>query len=170
MVHKKIFRVFLENPNKDFHIRGIAAKLGIPKTTVSYHIHNLLNTGLIVKETKGVFPSFRANSTNPKYLFYKKQESVERMIDSGIIDYLEDETNPKCIILFGSFSKGEYDKNSDIDLFIQAQDIVLDLSSYERKLGHTINILFEPILENLSNELLNNVINGIKLRGFIKLK
>ncbi|MFH1506751.1 MAG: nucleotidyltransferase domain-containing protein [archaeon] len=166
----QISELFFENPTKDFHIRGIARQLNIPKTTASYHIHSLLEKNIIVKQEEGVFPSFRANETSEKYRFYKKQEFMKTLVESGLLDYVEEQTRPKCIILFGSFAKAEYDEKSDIDLFVQANDAKLDLSKFERKLKHKINVLFGENLNKLSKDLLNNIINGIKLQGYIKLR
>jgi len=170
MGQNNILNIFFENPTKDFHIRGIARELNMPKTTASYHIHNLLEKNIIVKQEEGVFPSFRADETSETYRFHKKQEFLKKLVESGLIDYIEEQARPKCIVLFGSFAKAEYDKNSDIDLFVQAKNIKLDISKFERKLKHKINVLFEENLSKLSKELLNNIINGVKLRGYIKLR
>lgn len=170
MGQTKIIEIFLENPNKDFQIRGISRQFKIPKTTVSYHISKLLKKQLIKKQEKGVFPSFRANTENPLYKFHKKQEALRKITESGLISYLEEECTPKAIMLFGSFAKAEYDEKSDIDLFIQAKETKVNLEKFEKKLKHTINIIFEPEIKKLSPELLNNIVNGIKLSGFLKIK
>jgi len=96
--------------------------------------------------------------------------SIQKIYDSKLIDFLSEIFNPKCIVLFGSFSKGEYDKTSDIDIFLQAEEKTYDLSKHEKKLKHTINLFFESDLTKISNELFNNIINGIKLAGYIKVK
>ncbi|MFH1971869.1 MAG: nucleotidyltransferase domain-containing protein [archaeon] len=164
-----ILNIFFENPTEEFHIRGIAKELNIPKTTVGYHINHLLKESLIIKNTKGVFTSFRANESSEVYRFYKREEFLKKLMENNLLDYLEKEFNPKCIILFGSFAKAEYDKKSDIDLFIQAKESKYNLEKYEKILKHKINLFFEPNLKSLSQELLNNIVNGIKLRGFIRL-
>lgn len=165
-----ILQVFFENPNKDFQIRGIAKALHIPKTTVAYHITSLVKKKLVIKQEKGVFPSFRANEANEMFTFYKGQYFLEKIITCGLVDYLDAELAPKCIILFGSFAKAEYDRDSDIDIFIQSKEEEVNLRKFEKRLGHTINILFEPDIGKLSPELLNNIVNGIKLRGIIKIR
>jgi len=170
MVHKKILSIFYENPSKSLHIRGIAKELNIPKTSVSYHIEKLLEEKMIVKDTTGIFTSFRANSDDNIFVQRKIQDSIMTIVLSGVIDYIRTESSPKCIVLFGSFAKGEYDINSDIDIFVQSKDIKLSLSSYEKKLKHKINILFENNIEKMSSHLLNNIINGAKLQGFLKVK
>ncbi|MFH1511367.1 MAG: nucleotidyltransferase domain-containing protein [Candidatus Woesearchaeota archaeon] len=166
----QIARQFFENPTKSFQIRGLAKTLRIPKTTVSYQLRHLLLQGIIIKEKKGVFPSYRANDTAEAYRFCKRQDFLKRLMESKLLDYLEQKATQKCIFLFGSFAKAEYSKESDIDLFVQARDTQLDLRQYERLLGHKINILFEPEVRKLSTELLNNIVNGTKLQGFLKLR
>ena len=46
----------------------------------------------------------------------------------------------------------------------------VNLTRFEKNLKHNINILFEDNINKLSNELFNNIINGIKLHGYLKLK
>ncbi len=170
MGQSNIINVFFEHPTKDFQIRGIAKSLKIPKTTVSYHINSFLKEKLITKRKKGVFPSFIANESNEIYRFRKREGSIKNIMESGLLDYIEKEVNPRCIILFGSFAKAEYDVKSDMDIFVQARDCSLDLDKFEKKLKHKINIFFEADLGKLSPELFNNIVNGIKLRGFLKIK
>ena len=170
MGQQEIINVFFENPSKEFHIRGIARALKLPKTTVSYQVNALVKKGIIVKQKGGVFPAFRADNEGELYRFEKQQGFLRRIIGSGVLDHIEQHVHPKCIILFGSFAKAESDSKSDIDLFVQASDVRLDVSSYEKKLCHPINILFEPEIGKLSPELLNNILNGVKLRGFVKVK
>ena len=73
------------------------------------------------------------------------------------------------IILFGSASNGDDVEGSDIDVFIQAPEKKLNLLQYEKKLNREINLLFEENFSRLSKELKNNVINGIILKGYLKV-
>jgi len=167
---KKILKLFFEQSAKSFQIREIAKLTKIPKTTVSRHINILLKEKLIKKEKKGIFPSYKSNETNFYYKFYKKIYFLEDIYKTELIEYLEKNLYPKSIILFGSFAKAEYIKDSDIDIFIQAKEQSIDLSKFEKKLKHKIHLFFEENLNNLSKELFNNIINGIKLAGYIKVK
>ena len=72
--------------------------------------------------------------------------------------------------MFGSCAKGEYNSKSDIDLFVEDKKSKLDLVEYENVLKHRINIFFDKSIHNLSQELTNNILNGEKLYGFIRLK
>ena len=78
--------------------------------------------------------------------------------------------NPSCIIVFGGVRKGEYDKESDVDIFVESSESKnVDLSSFERKLKHRIDLFVEPNINKLSKPLLNNVVNGIKVYGSFKI-
>ena len=76
---------------------------------------------------------------------------------------------PQVIILFGSASKGEDLKESDIDLFIQSKEVKINLKPYENKLNKKINIFFNENFNNLSEELKDNIINGTILKGYLKV-
>ncbi len=168
-VRKRILKLFFEQPSKAYQIREIAKITKIPKTTVSRYIKGLLNEGL-VKRQKQIFYSYTANEEDFFFKFYKKIHLQEEIYNSSLVEHLQEKLYPKCIILFGSGAKGEYVKDSDLDIFVQTKDRAVDLSKFEKKLGHTINLFFEEKIEKLSDELFNNIINGVKLEGFIKLR
>ena len=44
------------------------------------------------------------------------------------------------------------------------------LNVFEKKLGHKIQLFTEADINNLPDRLFNNVINGIKLEGFFKIR
>ena len=142
----------------------------IPKTTLSKYLQKLFSQKLIIKEKKGVFYSYRANSSNFYYRFYKRIWIVEKIYRSGLVSFLEENTYPETIILFGSIAKGEYVKESDIDIFLLAGEKKLELKKFERKLKKKINLLFKDKFSDLSKELSNNIINGYKLSGYLRLK
>lgn len=66
--------------------------------------------------------------------------------------------------------KGEYTMSSDIDLFVQAEKKDINLNKYKKILKHEINLFFEENINKLSDELFNNIINGVKLSGYLKLR
>jgi len=47
--------------------------------------------------------------------------------------------------------------------------VQLNLKKYEKELKRRINIFFESNFEKLSNELKNNIINGVILSGYLKV-
>ncbi|KYK24931.1 hypothetical protein AYK26_06430 [Euryarchaeota archaeon SM23-78] len=165
----KIIEVFFEEPNKNFQLRQISRLTGIAVTSTKKYLQELLEERLLLKDSETLYPSYKANQENKLFKIYKQQYIIFKINCSGLIDYLEEKTLPRCIVLFGSMSKGEYNKKSDMDLFIQSLQQELDLKRFEKKLKHKINVLFETNLKNLNKGLLNNILNGIILSGHIRI-
>lgn len=93
---------------------------------------------------------------------------MNEVAKSGLFDFLEQVLKPKAIVVFGSVQKGTYLKHSDIDIFVQGKEKKIDLSAFEQKLGRDIQILFEEDLNNLSEGLRNNIINGNTISGALQ--
>ncbi len=166
----RILELFLEFPIKDFSVRGIARELKLSHATILNYINNLQKVGLLKKKEATLYPTYFANTESQKYKFYKKNWLVFKIAESELIDYIQKATLPSSIILFGSGAKATFAEKSDIDIFVEAQEERLDLTKYKKKLNHKINLLFEQNINNLSKELRNNIINGVLLYGFIKIK
>ena len=165
-----IMKLFFEEPYRNFQIREVSRLSKIAVTSVKKYLEELSGEKLIIKDKKTLYPSYVANSQSRLFKVYKQHFIILNLYSSGLIDYLEDTLHPKCIILFGSVRKGEYDKQSDIDIFIQSNKKSVNLTKFENNLKHKVSLFFEPDIDKLSNELFNNILNGIKLSGYIKLK
>ena len=175
MLHKenrrKIMDLFFNYPSEQFHLREISRKTKIAITSVKNYIDEFVKLGLILKIEKGIYPSFKANRDADvgKFKLYKKLDLIERLNNSGLMDYIQNNCMPNSVILFGSASLGEDVETSDIDLFVESNEKKLNLSKFEKELNRKINIFFEGDFSRLSKELKNNILNGIKLYGYIKV-
>jgi predicted nucleotidyltransferase len=159
----KIKRIFYEYPEKQFTVRELAKKTRIPKSTVHKYLSGLKNSRRVTKENKSANTAlFKTEKT----FFY-----IRELFESDFIEYLTENLRPACIILFGSFRKGESAKESDIDLFVETlKKPNLNLAKFEKILGHKIQLFIEEDINNLPDNLFNNVVNGIKLKGFFKIR
>ncbi|MEK6906149.1 MAG: nucleotidyltransferase domain-containing protein [Nanoarchaeota archaeon] len=168
---KKVLELFFDNPTEQFYLRQISRKTKIAVTSVRKYLNELLSEKMIIKINKWIYPSFKANrdSDDGIFKFYKKLNIIERIYSSGLLDYLEDKCMPNSIILFGSASLGEDIENSDIDIFVESDEKKLLLDEFNKKLNRKINIFFEKDFSRLNKELKNNISNGIKLRGYLKI-
>lgn len=141
----------------------------LAQTAVKLHLKALRDEGLVTIEKSGLYPSFRAAKENPQFKLLKAQNIVLRLHQSRTVEAIEKACYPSCIVLFGSASRGEDSENSDIDIFVQAKHKAIDLSKFEDGLKRKIHIVSEPRIKALSQELLNNIINGIVLSGYLKV-
>ena len=94
---------------------------------------------------------------------------LEDLETSGLLREIHDGTVPDCIILYGSAARGEDTEQSDIDLFVQAKAVTVVLKRYEAALHRQINLFFEEDFARLTKELKNNILNGVKVQGYVKV-
>jgi len=158
-----LIEFFYINPLGKFTVRELAKKTGLSRSTVQYQLKQLKKENIISKNNQWIDDWHNR--------FQKTNYYIKKMANSGLIDYLEKELAASAIILFGSFRKGESVLESDIDLFVEcAREKRLDLTRFERLLDHKIQIFTRPKITKLPPHLLNNVINGIKLKGYFTIK
>ena len=165
----KLLKIFLDNPTDSFRLRELSRLAKISPPSVVIYLGEFEEQGLIKKYTKREIPFYQALRDNEKFIFYKKLSILYELDNSGLIDYLWEKLSPEAIILYGSYVKGESIENSDIDLFLVCKDNALELGKYEKKLGKKIHLMFQKDFNNVSKEFKNNIINGIVLKGYIKL-
>ncbi|MFP4524202.1 MAG: nucleotidyltransferase domain-containing protein [Candidatus Woesearchaeota archaeon] len=165
--------VFFTTPTRDRYLREISREIGIAHTSVKKELDSLVEKGIIVKrtETRGAreYPVYKADIHSKDYKREKRIFNISSIIDSGLVEHLVGGVMPDTIILFGSYLLGEDVEESDIDLFVQAQEEKLDLGPFERSLGRPIQLHFRKDFKNLPEELKNNVLNGLPLQGFLEV-
>jgi len=170
----RILRVFFEDPvprGIGFQLREISRKVAVAPASVKRYLTELEKEGLILKTQHRIYgyPVYYANRDNETFRFLKKHDNIEQIRESGVIEYLFDEISPSAIILFGSASRGEDLRESDIDLFVMSEEKKINLDKFEKKLNKNINIFFSKDFNSLSDELKNNIINGVILKGYLKV-
>lgn len=159
----RVLGIFYEYPEKSFTVRQISKLSRVPKTTAQRILLELRKNGLITKENRAK-NSLIFKTTKVNYF-------VEKVVSSGLINELVGKLNPSCIILFGSIRKGDSMKESDIDIFVESPiKKELDLTDYEKMIGHSIQLFVEENINKLPVHLFNNIINGIKLFGELSIK
>lgn len=171
----KILEIFIENPEKEFHVRELARALKLSPTTVSNKLKKYTKDNILFSDRKLNHLFFKANSENPRYKLLKVHYNLLAIENSGLITYLEEQFHPHAISLFGSFAKAENIPSSDIDLLIiSSSKKELNLEKFEKYLKHKIQLFtfsHEDIrkMKEKNKELLNNLANGVILRGYLEL-
>ena len=172
----KVLRAFFDDPQprEGFTIRYISKTIGLASTSVRLHLQELCREDkegypLVVK-SKGIsYPIYRANRESGLFRFYKKIDMIFRLEENGLLERLWDELSPRSVVLFGSASRGEDVKESDVDIFILGKERKIELGKYESALKRKVSLHFAAELSELPKELRNNIINGTILRGYMKV-
>ncbi|MBI2045521.1 nucleotidyltransferase domain-containing protein [Candidatus Pacearchaeota archaeon] len=172
----KLIEIFLEEPEKEFYVRELSRNLKKSPTTISKYLKELEKKGILDSEKKFNHLFFKANTEKEAFKQLKINYNLKKIKESGIISFLAKEFNePRAVVLFGSFAKGEDIKASDIDLLvITPLKKEINLEKFEDEVGHKIQLFLfsNKELEKMkeeNKELLNSFINGAILYGFVEM-
>lgn len=169
----RILELFFEDPLPvgGFQLREICRKAVLGAPSVKIYLEDLVEEGLVLKKSHRVqgYPVYIANRDNEYFRFLKRINMVTLLKESGLIDYLDKRCTPGAIVLFGSASRGEDLRESDVDIFVLSAEKAVELNEYEKKIKRKINLFFSHSFNKLSDELKNNIINGTILKGYITI-
>ena len=158
---------FIEDNYEEFGVREYSRILKITAPTASKLLKGFESEGLLKSRKYRGYLLFRANRDSrilkDLATTYWKQELGE------VIGVLNSKFHEPTIILFGSLSKLETKKDSDIDLAIFTKfNKRINLSEYEKNLGREIQVFFFKSLDKINKELKMNILNGYRIQGEFK--
>lgn len=165
----KLLKVFIDYPLESFRLRELSRLSKISPPSVMDYLKEFERENLIEKYQKRGIPFYRAIRDNERFVLYKKISIIYELHSSGLIYLLWEKLSPEAIILYGSFAKGESIGDSDVDIFIIGKEKDIKLGKFEEKLNKKIHLMFKSDPKKIPKELKNNLINGILLKGYLKL-
>jgi predicted nucleotidyltransferase len=156
---------------KGVHARGIAVGLGTNHMMVVRKMGELLSSNVVdVREEGRNKVYFIKDSVEARaYLRMMEQYKLINLLDKypalrGIVDRIQKDKRVKLALIFGSYAKKTANKNSDLDIFIESQDIGLkkEYSRLDSKLSIKIGKLVKG--DSLSEEIKKNhvLIKGVE--------
>lgn len=158
-----ILKCFYDSPLSAFSVRELAKKTKLPSSTVQRYLQEM--------KKKKILNSDGTLWDSPSMRFRKAFFMMDKIVDSGLLEHLEFHYKPRVVVVFGGVRKGEYDKNSDVDIFVESDvSEEMNLSKFERKIGHKIDLFVKKSVNDLQVNLRNNVLNGIKLSGYLDVR
>ncbi len=170
-IRERILHYFFINPAAKLRVREIERKLNIPIPSIIRHCKELEEEGFLRVVAIGSTRFYTANRTSKKYILEKKLYNIRTLYECGLVDFIKMKFSNPTIILFGSYSKGEDNEKSDVDLYIETpskQEV--SFKKFEKMLSRKLHILkCKSIFEIKNKNLSNNIINGIPLNGYIKV-
>lgn len=157
---------FIEDNYRRINVREYARIQKISAPTASKILSGLHKEGLLKKENEKQFIYYRADRESQLFIDLSRicwRLSIER---AGLVSFLEDELLNPVVILFGSLSKAEVKKDSDIDLAVfSVSKKEIPLGKYEKKLKRKIQLMLFQKRVDVTPELLNNILNGYIIAG-----
>ncbi len=170
---ENVLKIILENsPLKEWHFEEVVRQAKVTRVVANKWLKRYVKDGLLKKiREKGKFPFLSVGSNNPFYYSRKKLYSLEQFHKSGLLPKLLSLKDAKTVIIFGSAVRGDWYKDSDIDIFVLGNIDDFDKSIYELKLRRVIELhVFENMkeIQKVKTGLVKNIINGYLVKGHIQ--
>jgi len=174
---QKVLEVLFRYPEKEFSLSDLAKEARVAKPHIGAILSELERLGFITITKLTKIWRIKANQQSGNFIKSKIVYNLNFMCQSGLVEFLNSEVgNPKAVILFGSFRKGEDFSTSDIDIAIETDETeeyktmgLRILTNFEQEIDRKIQIhLFNQ--KNVDNYVFNNIANGIVLSGFLEVK
>ena len=112
---REILEHFIEEP-EDIHIRGLSEELEMPYASVRKALKDLEEKEFVESDKKSKMTFYFPKGE--KFRKAKKLVNLEKLEDSGLIEFLEKKFRSEALVLFGSYLEGRDSEDSDIDLAI----------------------------------------------------
>jgi len=113
-LEQKIIKLLADFPEKEFYGGEISKKLSFSKASASGLLKRLSEKGIIVKKVKGHMKFYQINQKSSELKRFRINLTLEKI--NQFLPKLRKYSQK--IILFGSSSRGEQTRGSDIDLFV----------------------------------------------------
>jgi len=164
-----IIETMFDDPRGEFYVRGLADETGLAPSTVSRITRELGKQELLEINEEGVRNRIRPKNESDAFKDLKKSYNLYILSSSGLVNEIMGDAIPEALVLFGSYSRGEDKKSSDIDIaLINGRQIDVELESYEEKFNREINI-HNIELEEVGENFIETLANGVVLRGHLEL-
>ncbi|MDH7513710.1 MAG: nucleotidyltransferase domain-containing protein [Clostridiales bacterium] len=142
-IRKKIILLFVYNQGKEFYLSEIARRMKTSVGTTQRELNRLVAIDFITFRKRGNLNIYRLNE---KFALLAEIEAIVRKtfgIEAELGEELRKLKGVKFAFLFGSYVKGSFKSDSDIDLFIigspDEDDVYRVVQKVEDAVGREIN-------------------------------
>ena len=166
---KNVMELFFENPTREWHFEEIVKEAKIARSKTDSWLKKFIKNRLVKRiKKKGKMPYYISDFASSEYKSKKRIFALNKLYETGLFSHLDSLQKAKTIILFGSFSRSDWYKNSDIDIFVYGDPEGLKIVNYELKLHRNIQLFIcqnKEELAKLSKGLIRNIIKGNIIKG-----
>ncbi len=175
----KVMIWFFSYPLIPISLSDLAKELKISKKTATLIVNQFVKEEFLIKEEIGRTWRISCNQKHPynftRKIGYNLSIVYQALYESGIINDLYNAVgNPKSIILFGSYRKGDDTDKSDLDIAVEIigneKMKIVNLGNIP-ELGYRKNVpvnLHVFSRNKVDLNLFSNIANGIIIEGFLE--
>jgi uncharacterized protein len=146
----KVLGFFLANPNTSINVNELARKLKVSPTSVNHAVKIFHDKGYLTKDEKGMAHYYRLVISDPVVISLKKAYGLDLILSSGPREaFMAADENIISLALYGSYSGGDFDEDSDVDFIVitpsKKESLMAAIRELEDKLGKEVNVTaFKP--------------------------
>lgn len=162
--------LFLNNTLKRWHFQELINQSGMSRERVNYYLKLLLKEKFIARvKPPRKRPYYTAKRGLGRFRFEKRLYGLKLLQKSGLFEHINSLGEVKSAILFGSFARGDWNKSSDIDLFIFGNAADFNKAKFESLLKHEIQLFAfsspKEIKKELEPKVIENIVKGFNIKG-----
>ncbi|MBM3303516.1 MAG: nucleotidyltransferase domain-containing protein [Candidatus Aenigmarchaeota archaeon] len=171
LLQQEILRLFFRKAGLRLNARAVARAAGVSQPAVSKALPALEKSGFLKverdRETGRL--SIELNRDSREVIWLKRADNLRHLYESGLVQYFYDRLPGSVVILFGSYAFGEDTAKSDIDIAVIGQKKEMETGKFEKMLERPVIINHYRSFKDIDKHLLNNILNGITLKGAVEL-
>ncbi len=167
---------FFAFPTKEISLNDLTEEVEISKTTANKVVGLLEKEGFLKKEVLGKTWRISCNHEHLYNITIKIPHNLWLIYESGILGKIHQIfANPRTIILFGSYRKGDDTEDSDLDIALEVLDDkeveIYDLGKISIGYRKNVQVNLHIFSRNkIDLNLFSNIANGIILEGFLEVR
>jgi len=142
-IKREILKFLFSFPEKEFYLSEIARKINASVGSCQRELDKLVEANILGSEKRDNLKLYFVDRKNPFYNDLKNIINKTIGLEEKIKKTVEEINGVEFAFIFGSYTKGNFSNNSDIDLFIIGQvkedEIFRKTKTLENKIGREIN-------------------------------
>jgi len=164
-----ILELFFNEPARHWHFKEITDKARISDQRCNVWLKRLIKEKIITyHKTKGRRPYYRADDENTDFQNKKRLFGLNRLLETGFLRELQSIKKTVAIIIFGSYARGDWNSESDLDVFIYGDPAEFKYGGiWDNREVNVIYCKTKNQIKNIRSGLINNVLKGFFIKGNI---
>lgn len=165
--------LFFNESLRRWHFEDIVNEAGVSRERVNFFLKKLAEEKLILRlKEKGKMPYYTANRDSLHFRSEKRMFGLKMLEEAGLFEHISSLKDVETAIVFGSFARGDWNKSSDVDLFIFGDVKNFEKGKIEKKIKREIQLFSyreaDKVKEELDPKLIPNIIKGFNIKGNLK--
>ena len=174
---QKIINLFFASPTKEFTLNSVFTKAATSKSNAHIIIEQFVKKNLVQKATLGRVWKLKANLDSEQFRRLKVAHNLQAIYQSALIEQIREKyPSARCIVLFGSYRKGDDVETSDLDIAVEipgTKQMHIEEIKIINLFEHRKNVIIHVHIfsrHHVDLNVFSNIANGIVLDGFLEVK